>query len=130
MACPCWLGWLECHFLFHWGLHGLLCWSGWNGNILAENLLDSVETTPCLSSLRERLLLLQFFLFFHLFSGKLDRVLIVIGHVLNLTVEVGAFTNFTNLGTSSVEILRGSDHSTVSVSEVLLDIDTVYHVLV
>lgn len=130
VACPGRLCRLECHFLFHGGLHGLLCWSGWNGNILAENLLNSVETTPCLSSLREWLLLLQFFLFFHLFSGNLDRVLIVIGHVLDLTVEVGAFTNFTNLGASSVEILRGSYHSTVSVSEVFLDIDTVNHVLV
>jgi len=50
--------------------------------------------------------------------------------MFGLTVKVCALADTTDLGRGCVEVLGSSNNSTIGISEVLFDVDTVNHVLV
>lgn len=50
--------------------------------------------------------------------------------MLRLTIEEGTFSDFTQFGGGSVEVLRSGDNCTFSISETLLDLDIIIQVFV
>lgn len=99
-----------------------------NRNIFSNNLFGSIEATPDLGALRERLFLLKLLLFFLLFSCNFPRPIEIIDNCFGELIEIAIKSCFALLWFPGVEVLWGSDHHAISVFVILLHVNSFVHV--